>query len=101
MATYTYKCLDCAVSFDVEATIKEKEDGRGESFMCPKCGSANIKQEFSITSFVKNVFKDDEEKGGCCSDKNCCDVDCAPEENDPSCGGSCCSSKKGGGSCCG
>jgi len=78
MTTYKYKCSDCGNVFDIEATIQEKEESKSEKFICPKCQSKNIKQEFSAGNFIKNVFKSGGKAGGCCSggDKNsnggCC-----------------------------
>lgn len=107
MSTYTLKCSDCGVSFDIEATIREKEESKGARFICPKCRSENVRQEFSVTNFIKNVFRGDEKKGGCCSDKNSCDIGCAPSKKDSANDGSCCAPKKSccppkkeGGSCC-
>ncbi len=70
MATYTYKCADCGNVFDIEASIQEKEEGKSEKFVCPKCQSKNIKQDFSAGNFLKNVFSGRKDKGGCCSGGN-------------------------------
>lgn len=70
MAKYTYKCADCGNVFDIEATIQEKEEGKSEKFVCPKCQSKNIKQDFSAGNFLKNVFSGGKDKGGCCSGGN-------------------------------
>lgn len=90
MATYTYQCVDCGTPFEVQATIQEKELGKGEKFMCPKCQSQNVKQEFSVTHFVKNIFKGSESEGNCCSGKKSCDTGCAPAPDDKAKGGTCC-----------
>lgn len=74
MATYIYKCVDCKNVFEINATIQEKEDGKAEKFACPKCQSKNIKPEFSIINFFKNIFKSNE-TNECCSGKSsdsCC-----------------------------
>jgi putative FmdB family regulatory protein len=97
MATYNYKCSDCGNTFDVEATIQEKEEGANEKFACPKCKSKNIKQEFSATNFIKNVFKSDGKAGGCCSGGNVCDISCKPDEE----GKSDCGDKNSNSGCCG
>lgn len=65
MATYKYKCSGCGNVFDIEATIKEKEEGKNEKFICPKCQSKNIKQEFSAGNFIKNVFRNNKCCGNC------------------------------------
>lgn len=84
MATYTYQCLECENTFDVQATIQEKEEGKGAQFICSKCHSKKIKQKFSVVRFIGNIFKGDGTGGGCCSEKKSC----------------CCKSKKGPGGCC-
>jgi len=87
MSTYRLKCSDCGNVFDVQVTLQEREEAKAGQFACPKCHSENASQEFSMANFFKNVFEGSDEAGGCCSDKNSCDIGCAP--------------KKGGGSCCG
>lgn len=75
MATYEYKCSDCGNAFNIEATIREKEEGTSDKFACPKCSSKNIKQEFSAGNFIKNIFGGGKPSGGCCSGDNngsCC-----------------------------
>ena len=67
MAEYIYKCSDCGNAFSINATIREKEEGKGEKFVCSKCKSKNIKQEFSAGNFIKNIFKGEKGSGGCCS----------------------------------
>lgn len=67
MSKYSYKCLDCGYVFDIQASIKEKEEGGGNKFVCPKCRSKIILQKFSSANFVKNIFSgDDKGGGGCC-----------------------------------
>jgi len=88
MATYTYKCSACGQVFNLKATIKEKEEGKGEKFVCPKCGAKDIKPEFSAANFIKNVFKGDHKTGACA-----CGSDCEPEKkdkDDQGCGCGCC-----------
>lgn len=65
MATYGYKCSACGQAFEIKATIKEKEEGKSEKFACPKCGSKNIKPEFSAVNFIKNVFTGELKAGAC------------------------------------
>lgn len=62
MPKYSYKCGDCDSKFEVDASIKEKEEG-GDKFDCPKCKSKNAKQQFSLKSFFS---KDKSEGGGGC-----------------------------------
>lgn len=93
MATYAYKCSDCGNAFDIKATIKEKEESKGEKFSCQKCRSKNIKQEFSAVNFIKNVFKGDNQAGGCGCGGEACDSDNKLNETDS---GSCCGGSKSG-----
>jgi len=75
MTTYRYKCSDCKNVFEIEATIEEKEEGKSEKFVCLKCKSKNIKQEFSVSNLIKNVFRSDNKSGGCGNRKSngsCC-----------------------------
>lgn len=95
MATYAYKCSDCDHVFDLKATIKEKEEGKNAKFVCPKCQSKNIKQEFSAANFIKNVFKGDNKAGGCGCGRGAGDSDNKSNHKDDD---SCCGSKSG--SCC-
>ena len=67
MPKYSYKCKDCGNKFDVEASIKEKEEG-GSKFYCPKCKSKNTKSVFSLKSFFS---KDKNSDGGCCCSGEC------------------------------
>ena len=96
MATYSYKCSDCGHGFNVEATIQEKEEGRIEKFACPKCGSKNIKQEFSAGYFLKNIFKCDKKSEGCCSGGCACDGGTKPEAKKENC----CADKANNDGCC-
>ncbi len=85
MNTYNYKCLDCKNIFDIQATIQEKEEDKSDKFVCQKCQSKNIKQQFSPANFVRNIFRSGNESGGCCSSGDVCDIDCKPdneEDND-------------------
>lgn len=87
MTIYTYKCLDCDNIFKIEATIQENEENVGDKFICSKCQSENLKQEFSVGNFFRNVFNGDSGGSGCCETKKG--------------SGSCCSDKKDKGGCCG
>lgn len=74
MSTSIYRCLclDCGADFNVSATIEEKETGGGDKFVCPKCKSKNIHQQFSAGNFIKNIFRH-ENKGGCGCGGGTCD----------------------------
>jgi putative FmdB family regulatory protein len=67
MPKYSYKCQDCDNKFEVEASIKEKEEG-GKKFNCPKCKSEKTKQIFSLKSLFSN---DKNSGGGCCCSGGC------------------------------
>lgn len=81
MATYSYKCSECGCVFDIQASIKEKEEGGGSKFACPKCRSKKVQQKFSSANFVKNVFSDGDKSGGGC---------CGPNKSGGGNGGGCC-----------
>lgn len=72
MSKYCYKCDKCGCNFEITASIKEKEEGKGEKFICPKCGSNEIKQEFSAINFTKNIFGSGKKDGCCCGEDSCC-----------------------------
>jgi len=101
MTTYSYKCSNCDNVFDIEATIQEKEESKGEKFVCPKCQSKNIKQKFSVINFIKNVFKSDGKSNGCCSDGNICDINYKPNNKKEDKEKNCCENKNSNGGCCG
>lgn len=69
MPIYSYKCQDCENKFEVDATIKEKEDlpEKTEKFNCPKCKSKNTKQSFSLKTFFSKGKSD----GGCSCGGKC------------------------------
>lgn len=71
MNIYAYKCDGCGNSFNIEASLEEKESGDGEKFVCPKCGSKKITSHFSVSNFFKNVFAKDDDCG-CSSGGSCC-----------------------------
>ncbi|MDD4271292.1 MAG: zinc ribbon domain-containing protein [Patescibacteria group bacterium] len=80
MATYAYKCADCGNAFEIKAAIREKEEGKSEKFVCPKCRSKNIRPEFSAANFIKNIFKAYGKTDDCCCDKNIGSEDCRVNE---------------------
>lgn len=96
MATYSYKCSDCGNNFNVEASIREKEEGKSEKFACVKCGSKNIKQEFSAGNFLKNIFKGDKKPEGCRSGGCACGGETKSEAKEEGC----CADKNSDGGCC-
>ena len=68
MQIYNYRCNDCGKTFEVQATLKEKET---KPFFCPHCQSESTKSQFSVSNFFKNTFGKSEEKP-CCSAESCC-----------------------------
>lgn len=87
MTKYTYKCGDCGCKFDVEATLKEKEEKSSSKFSCPECKSANTKAKFSFS----NLFSGGDDRGcGCGCDDDCKDDDCGCGSG-PAGRGGCCS----------
>lgn len=76
MFTYNYVCNRCGKSFEVEATLKEKESG-SDKFQCPHCRSKDIRQKFSPVSFLKGIFSKNDAPcscgGGVCSIEPGCD----------------------------
>jgi len=72
MAKYSYKCLDCGCVFEIQSSLKEKEEG-GTKFVCPKCGSKKIAQKFSASNFLKNVFCGDDNNACGCGESACGD----------------------------
>jgi len=87
MTKYAYKCDDCGCKFDVEATLKEKEEKSSSKFSCPECKSANTKAKFSFS----NLFSGGDCGCGCgcgcssgdddCKDDDCKDDDCGCDSN--------------------
>ena len=45
MPTYEYSCKDCHGTFDMTLTLAAHER---EPVTCPKCGSKNVAQGFSV-----------------------------------------------------
>lgn len=94
MTKYTYKCGDCGCKFDVEATLKEKEEKSSSKFSCPECKSANTKAKFSFSS----LFSSEDVGGGCCGGGGGCGCGCDDDCKDDDCG--CGSGSAGRGGCC-
>lgn len=63
MPKYSYKCNKCESKFEVDASIKEKEEGSNK-FDCPKCKSSDTKKIFSLKAFFSKDLGD--KGGGCC-----------------------------------
>ena len=72
MAKYSCECSDCGRVFDIQATLQEKEEGKGEKFTCPQCQSKNVKPVFSAVNLIKNVFSGDKKECGCSGKDDCC-----------------------------
>jgi putative FmdB family regulatory protein len=69
MPKYSYKCSKCENKFEVDASIKEKEEG-SDKFNCPKCKCADTKQIFSLKSFFSKG-SGNKGGGGCCCGGSC------------------------------
>ena len=69
MPTYEYACAQCAATFDVRASIREKEKGLKPK--CPTCGSKTVVRVFGNVAVLT---------GGKASSTPCC----------PGAGPSCC-----------
>ena len=70
MPMYEYHCLDCKYTFDVKATMQEKE--KGLNIACEKCGSTKLEQVFGGFSLLTNKSVR-QRGGGCCGgNSNCC-----------------------------
>lgn len=86
MPKYQYRCKDCSFRFEVNATIREMEEGKAVKLACPSCRSRSTKRVFSIGSFFENVFA--KETKGCCEGGSCCS---SPKtEKKPCCDSSSC-----------
>jgi len=75
MPTYEYHCKECGYYFDVQATVKEKEEGLNIS--CEQCGSGNPDQVFGGFSILGGQtvnVKSRDNSGGCCggAGSGCC-----------------------------
>jgi putative FmdB family regulatory protein len=74
MPTYEYHCKECGYTFDVRATVAEKE--RGLAASCEKCGSGELEQVFGGFSLITNRSvkgrSADSAAGGCCGGKSDC-----------------------------
>jgi putative FmdB family regulatory protein len=69
MPFYTLKCQDCGNNFDVQASLKEKEQKEASKFNCPKCQSKNTVFKFNLSNIIK---KDNSSQGSCCPGGGCC-----------------------------
>ena len=68
MPTYVYTCEDCENTFEITASIKEKEAGLQPK--CPQCFSDHSRQlitaSFNIRGGNGNVTSGCNPGGGCC-----------------------------------
>jgi len=68
MPTYVYACEECGKTYEVNASIKEKEEGLKPN--CPQCFSDRSRQvittSFSIRGGDGNVPFGCNPGGGCC-----------------------------------
>ncbi|HUV16583.1 MAG TPA: zinc ribbon domain-containing protein [Pelolinea sp.] len=52
MPTYEFTCAKCGETFDVRATIQEKESGLQPA--CPNCGNQETRQVLSAGLFIRS-----------------------------------------------
>jgi putative FmdB family regulatory protein len=52
MPTYQYRCEKCNKSFEITATIAERD---AKKFSCPNCKSKKVKQQ--LTDFAPSTSK--------------------------------------------
>lgn len=91
MSQYRCQCSACGRVFDVQASLREREEGRSEKFACPQCRSEKVKPVFSPVNFIKNIFCGGRTESCCSGKDNCCD---ASDRDDPNGGKKdCCSDK--------
>ena len=70
MPVYEFKCKPCGASYEVTATVKEKETGL--TTHCPKCGSAAATQVFSGFMLGKGAKAGRPRKGCGCGPGSSC-----------------------------
>ena len=70
MPIYNYKCNKCEKTFDVRATLVEKEKQDPEKFHCPFCKSSEITQQIVGANFISGSSGNDEGES-CCSGGSC------------------------------
>ena len=66
MPTYSYTCNGCGSSFDVQASIAEKQ--RGLRAKCPKCASEDVRQVLRDVFVILRSGTG----GGCNPSSGCC-----------------------------
>lgn len=69
MPTYVYACEDCKITYEVNASIKEKEEGLKPK--CPQCGSHHSHQMITTSFSIRggdcgNMTLGCNPGGGCC-----------------------------------
>lgn len=68
MPIYVYACEECGSTYEISASIKEKEDGLHPD--CPQCSSSHSHQlitaSFSIRSGSGNGSPGCDPNSGCC-----------------------------------
>jgi putative FmdB family regulatory protein len=74
MPVYDYQCNNCKFSFEIRATIQEKEAGLHP--VCPKCQSPETRQVLSAGIFIFGGNKNNSSNpSSCCgpnSGSGCC-----------------------------
>ncbi len=75
MPTYEFHCKACGYTFEMFASIQEKERReREKSILCEKCGDNDVEQLFGGFSILTGtrVRQIPGGRSSCCGDGNCC-----------------------------
>jgi putative FmdB family regulatory protein len=56
MPIYTFRCEECETTFDVRASISEREDGLRP--LCPKCASQEVQQVITAGLLLHSTVGD-------------------------------------------
>jgi putative FmdB family regulatory protein len=70
MPTYVYACEDCENTFEITASIKEKEEGLQPK--CPQCFSDNSRQLITASFTIRGGGNGNVPLGGCNPGGGCC-----------------------------
>ena len=75
MPVYEFHCKECGYSFELSATVAEKERRESErTIVCEQCASDNVEQVFGGFSILSGtqVGKKTGGNTGCCGGGACC-----------------------------
>ncbi|MBE6930726.1 MAG: zinc ribbon domain-containing protein [Ruminococcaceae bacterium] len=70
MPFYDFKCRRCGTTFNVQATIEEKENNK---IPCPGCGGRDLERVYESAgiSMISRGAAAEKEGCKCCTNKNC------------------------------